>query len=231
MNSRVLVATLCLLWILPGFEGVEGKNLNDAKHVVAGIQARYQKVKDLQAEFTQETKIEGFGTPLFSSGMVYIKKPGKLRWEYHEPSVEKIYVNDDDVQVYVPAHQQVLVGTLTTMTASRAPLQLLQGVGNLEQDFQLDEHSSSDFGAGGLPLVTLLPRPGPAGADPTMAKVVLEAYPKTFFLKSIAIHEISGNVSTFEFTNLKANTSLQDGLFTLEVPEDVEIIEASTLGQ
>ena len=82
-----------------------------------------------------------------------------------------------------------------------------------------------------IPFVTLIPKPGPAGADSTMTKVVLEAHPKTFFLKSIAIHENSGNVSTFEFTNLKANTSLKDGLFTLEVPEDVEVIEASALGQ
>ena len=90
------------------------------------IQSRYEKTKDLQASFTK-TRIEGFSTPVISTGHFYIKKPGKLRWDYIEPATEEIYVNKDDVKMYVPEHKQVLVGKLTYMAASQAPLQLLQG--------------------------------------------------------------------------------------------------------
>ena len=47
--------------------------------------------------------------------------------DYIEPATEEIYVNKDDVKMYVPEHKQVLVGKLTYMAASQAPLQLLQG--------------------------------------------------------------------------------------------------------
>ena len=65
-----------------------------------------------------KTRIEGFSTPVISDRSLYIKKPGKLRWDYIEPATEEIYVNKDDVKMYVLEHKQVLVGKLTYMAAS-----------------------------------------------------------------------------------------------------------------
>ena len=106
---------------------VDAQALQEVQDVVKKIQVRYEKTKDLQAVFTQKTRIEGFSTPVISTGHFYIKKPGRLRWDYIEPATEEIYVNKDDVKMYVPEHKQVLVGKLTYMAASQAPLQLLQG--------------------------------------------------------------------------------------------------------
>ena len=94
------------------------KTLQEVHEIVKKIQARYEKTKDLQADFTQKTKIEGFTTPVVSSGRVYIKKPGRLRWDYVEPSAQEIYVNKDDVRMYVPEHKQVLVGKLTQISCA-----------------------------------------------------------------------------------------------------------------
>ena len=56
------------------------KALGEVREVVKQLQARYERTKDLQADFTQKTMIEGFERPITSSGKVYIKKPGRLRW-------------------------------------------------------------------------------------------------------------------------------------------------------
>ena len=109
-----------------GEEVIDEQARKEVRDVMKRLQARYEKTKDLQADFTQKTTIEGFERPMTSSGKVYIKKPGRLRWNYLDPSTEDIYVDRDDVKVYVPEHKQVLVGKLTHMAASRAPLELLQ---------------------------------------------------------------------------------------------------------
>ena len=85
-------------------------------------------------------------------------------------------------------------------------------------------------GAGGLPLVTLVPKPGPHESVQSMAKVVIEVQPNTYYLKTVAIYEKSGNVSTFEFTNLKANSGLKEDLFVFKVPPGVEVVQAPALG-
>src|SRR5437899_7862825 len=127
----VMVAICGVLTSSPGLaaddEVKEDKAVQEVREVVKKVQARYEKTRDLQADFKQSTKIEGFASPISSSGRVYIKKPGRLRWDYLDPNVEEIYVKKDEVMMYVPEHQQVLVGKLTQMAASQAPLQLQIG--------------------------------------------------------------------------------------------------------
>ena len=208
----------------------EGKDLAEVRELIKKLEARYEQTKDLQAEFTQKTVIEGFDTPLESHGSVYIKKPGYLRWDYAGPSKQEIYVIGNDVRIYVPEHKQVMVGKLTYMAASQAPLQLLQGVAKLEAQFDLAATSGGKRGEGGLPLVTLLPKAGESDPTRTVAKIVLEVQPKSHYIRSLAIHEMSGNVSTFTFSNLKANTGLKTRTFDFEPPAGVEVVKAPTLG-
>lgn len=212
-----------------GKQGREEKERKAVKELVKKVQSRYEQTKDLQADFKQLTRIEGFATPLASSGKVYIKKPGLLRWDYIDPNVEEIYVNRNDVMMYVPEHKQVLVGKLTQMAASQAPLQLLQGVAKLEEEFEIEPASGGQRGEGGLPLVTLIPKSAENDPSRSLVKIVLEVQPKTHFIKTVALHEISGNISTFQFSNLKANTGLSPSLFQFAVPPGVEVVNAPRL--
>jgi outer membrane lipoprotein carrier protein len=206
--------------------GKENKENKAVKDVVKKLQARYEQTKDLQADFQQTTRIEGFATPLTSKGRVYIKKPGLLRWDYVDPNVEEIYVTRDDVMMYVPEHKQVLVGKLTQMAASQAPLQLLQGVAKIDEEFTVEPAKDGARGEGGLPLVSLIPKQG-EGLTPQ--RIVIEVQPKTYFIKAVTIHEVNGNVSTFQFSNLQPNTGLKPNVFQFDVPPDVEVVKAPTL--
>jgi outer membrane lipoprotein carrier protein len=201
----------------------------EVREVVKRLQARYERTKDLQADFTQKTTIEGFERPMTSSGKVYIKKPGRLRWNYLEPSTEDIYVQGDDVKVYVPEHKQVMVGKLTNMAASRAPLELLQGAAKLDASFNAEPTAGKSRGVGGIRLVTLVPKSHESQAHGTVQKIVVEVFPKTYFIRSVSLFEISGNVSNFEFSSLQSNIGLDDDLFVPKFPPDVEVVKAPVL--
>jgi outer membrane lipoprotein carrier protein len=202
---------------------------NEVREVIKRLQARYEKTKDLQADFTQKTTIEGFERPMTSSGKVYIKKPGRLRWNYLEPSTEDIYVDREDVKVYVPEHKQVLVGKLTQMAASRAPLELLQGAAKLDASFDAEPTPGKSRGVGGIRLVTLVPKAQEGQAHGTVQKIVVEVFPKTYFIRSLSLYETSGNVSNFEFSSLQSNIGLGDDLFVPKFPPDVEVVKAPVL--
>lgn len=204
------------------------KAVQEVREVVKQLQARYEKTKDLQADFTQKTTIEGFDRPIKSSGKVYIKKPGRLRWNYLEPSIEDIYVNSDDVKVYVPEHRQVLVGKLTQMAASKAPLELLLGAAKLGESFDIEPTQGKGRGVGGLRLLTLLPKSQEGEAGRSVQRIVLEVFPKTYFIRTVTLYEASGNVASFEFSSLQANLGLGDALFDLKLPADVEVVKAPT---
>jgi outer membrane lipoprotein carrier protein len=208
---------------------VGSKEQKEVLEVVKKLQGRYEQTKDLQADFQQTTRIEGFATPLTSSGRMSIKKPGLLRWDYREPTVEEIYVTRNEVMMYVPEHKQVLVGKLTQMAASQAPLQLLQGVAKIEEEFEIESTRGGERGEGGLPLITLTPKSTEPDASRSVSKLVVEVQSKTYFIKAVAIHEVSGNISTFLFSSLKPNTGLKSDLFEFKVPAGVEVVKAPTL--
>ena len=203
----------------------------EVRDVMKRLQARYEKTKDLQADFTQKTTLEGFERPMTSSGKVYIKKPGRLRWNYLQPSTEDIYVDRDDVKVYVPEHKQVLVGKLTNMAASRAPLELLQGAAKLDASFDAEPTAGKGRGVGGIRLVTLVPKSHNGEAHGTVQKIVVEVFPKTYFIRTLSLYEVSGNVSNFEFSSLQSNIGLDDDLFIPKFPSDVEVVKAPVLTQ
>jgi len=214
-----------------GEDGGDEQARKEVREVMKHLQARYEKTKDLQADFTQKTTIEGFERPMTSSGKVYIKKPGRLRWNYLEPSAEDIYVQGDDVKVYVPEHKQVLIGKLTHMAASRAPLELLQGAAKLDASFDAEPTPGKSRGVGGIRLVTLVPKSHDAEAHGTVQRIVVEVFPKTYFIRSLSLYELSGNVSNFEFSSLQSNIGLDDDLFAPKFPPDVEVVKAPVLTQ
>jgi outer membrane lipoprotein carrier protein len=232
MNRRWALATLSILIALPVWAAdtpVDNKARQEVLDVVKQIQARYEKTKDLQADFSQKTRIEGFERPVVSSGKVYLKKPGRLRWDYLSPASEEIYVIDDDVKVYVPEHKQVLVGKLTHMAASQAPLELLQGAARLEESFEIEPTAGKERGIGGIRLITLIPKVRDHVSTRNLQRIVVEVFPKTYFLRTVALHEISGNVATFEFSGLKPNLGLGHDVFDFKVPPDVEVVKAPVL--
>jgi outer membrane lipoprotein carrier protein len=210
-------------------EPIDEQARKEVREVVKRLQARYEKTKDLQADFTQKTLIEGFERPVTSSGKVYIKKPGRLRWSYLNPAAEDIYVNRDDVKVYVPEHKQVLIGKLTQMASSQAPLELLQGAARLDESFEIEPTPGNGKGLAGIRLLTLIPKQNSSESGKTLQRIVLEVYPKTYFIRSVSLYELSGNVSTFEFSAPQANVGVNDELFELKVPSDVEVVKAPVL--
>lgn len=225
MTVPVLISVVVLLFMPIPAQAKESlsKQIQD---LVKRVDAQYARTKDLQADFVQETRIEGFDTALHSSGRVYIKKPGRLRWDFLKPSVEKIYVHGDQLEIYVPEHQQIIKGSLTRMVATKAPLLLLQGAGKLEEHFDVKPTGKGKTGAGGLPLLTLIPKQqgGQRSASP-ISRIVSEIQPKTYFIQTVQLHEVSGNVSIYQFKHFKANTGLDDKLFTLVPPEGVVVVD------
>ncbi|HEY3196465.1 MAG TPA: outer membrane lipoprotein carrier protein LolA [Nitrospirales bacterium] len=195
------------------------------KEIVNKVESRYRTTTDLTADFNQTTTVKGFATAMKSAGRVYLKRPGKLRWDYLEPNLEQIFVDNDSVQFYVPEHKQVLTGQLSKMTDSQAPLQLLQGAARLDKHYAVAAAPEGAKGNSRLPLLLLTPLKG----GPDQPQIVVEVDPENYFLRRVELHDVNGNVSNFVFTKIRTNTGLKDELFGFSIPEDVEVVRAPKL--
>lgn len=221
LRGVIFLGIVCFMMPLSDTSAASVSSMQD---IVGKVDARYAQTKDLQADFVQETILEGFTTGFTSSGRLYLKKPGLLRWDYLHPSEEQIYVNGDQVMMYVPEHQQVVKGALTQMAASKGPLALLQGAGNLSQQFTILESADGSKNNEKFPSLTLVPKPV-GKTPPTIKKIVLKLFPDTYFIQGITLFEVSGNISHVMFDHIQANTGLSSSQLTFDVPPDVVVVE------
>ena len=213
------------LVLLISFLIAEPHAADHVKEIVNKVESRYRTTTDLTADFNQTTTVKGFATAMKSAGRVYLKRPGKLRWDYLEPNLEQIFVDNDSVQFYVPEHKQVLTGQLSKMADSQAPLQLLQGAARLDKHYEVAAVPDGTKGSGRLPLLLLTPLQG----GPDQPHIVVEVDPENYFLRRVELHDVNGNVSNFIFSKIRANAGLKDELFRFSVPEDVEVVPAPKL--
>ncbi|MBE9503379.1 MAG: outer membrane lipoprotein carrier protein LolA, partial [Proteobacteria bacterium] len=105
--------------------------------IVTRIQDNYKSMKDYEATFVQETKIKAYPRAQRSSGQVFYKKPGGMRWNYEKPEKSEIVTDGQTVWMYTPSLNQVMKMEFSTSNQSRVATAFLSGMGNLKEDFDL----------------------------------------------------------------------------------------------
>ena len=100
-----------------------------------GIQNRYEKTNDIEADFTQEYINKLIKQPTQGTGKVYFKKKGMMRWDYTTPH-QNLISDGHTLWFYQPDDKQVLVSSLSNVLKEKTPLAFLAGEGDLNRDFK-----------------------------------------------------------------------------------------------
>src|SRR2546428_1091703 len=74
------------------------------------IEAEYGRMTDLKAEISQTSFNKSLNHTIPAAGKVYLKKGGKLRWEYTEPTQQVIVSDGKTIWLYTPQLNQVNTG-------------------------------------------------------------------------------------------------------------------------
>ena len=106
----------------------------DVHAIAQAVDERYNHLHTLQTDFTEIYR--GAGTERTESGTLWLKKPGKMRWEYRSPR-EKLFLSDGkDAWFYVPGERQVRRTAVKKLDDLRSPLAFLLGKTKLEKELQ-----------------------------------------------------------------------------------------------
>jgi outer membrane lipoprotein carrier protein len=191
----------------------------DVHAVAQAVDERYNHLRTLQAEFTEIYR--GAGMERTESGTLWLKKPGKMRWEYRSPR-EKLFLSDGkDAWFYVPGERQARRTAVKKLEDLRSPLAFLLGKTKLEKELQ-----GLSF-APDVALVTpgdVVLRGVPKSLAERVSQVLLEITPE-HWISRILIEEVDGSVTEYRFTNQRENVAVEDQRFQFAVPDGVEVID------
>jgi outer membrane lipoprotein carrier protein len=191
-----------------------------ADDVVKKLQKYYDDTTDYQAKFSQVYLYKAYGRKQKSSGQVYFKKPGKMRWEYSKPSKKYMISDGSDLWTYEPEEKQAYK---LTLEESQLPVVItfLFGKGKLLDEFKAALLSGdvraldpSDF------VVELTPKK----TSTDYKKVVMVVSSVDFSLKEVYVYDPVDNENHLSFEKPATNKGVEDSLFKVELPADVKIV-------
>jgi len=222
LNVGIFLALPLLLAGL-GVELPAQANPASAREAAAKIDARYNGMKSLSAEFT-EIYSSG-GTQRSESGTLKIKKPGKMRWDYTSPR-EKIFLTDGSTAwFYVPGERQARRAPVKKLDDLRSPLRYLLGRAKLEKELR-GLSLASDVPPEGLGNVVL--RGIPVGMDDRISQVLLESDGQGY-LRRIVMDELDGSRTEFRLRAQRENLAIEDTEFRFRPPAGVEVLKSDQL--
>ncbi len=99
------------------------------------IEARYNHAQSLKLNFSES--YAGIKSPVQNdSGVLFLRKPGRMRWEYAAPA-GKVFISDGkDVVLYTPEDRQAQKSKLKESEDMRAPLAFLLGKLDFKKEFK-----------------------------------------------------------------------------------------------
>ncbi len=210
---NVLAAALVLATVSPA----AAQSLDD---VVRDVEAAYGRMTDLRADFTQTAFNKSLGQTIPAQGAVYLKKGGKLRWEYKEPTPQEIVSDGKTLWVYTPALNQVNVREAPDALAGPAG-SFLAGLGRLRTEFSVRFLNPAQPRDGeGNWVLDLAPKQ----PLPTLARLILSVDAKTFEVRRAVVHDQFENTVTMRFTKVAINSGLSDRLFAFQAPKGVATV-------
>jgi outer membrane lipoprotein carrier protein len=191
----------------------------DLHTLAQAVDQHYNHLRSLQAEFTETYR--GAGMDRTESGTLWLKKPGKMRWEYRSPK-DKLFLSDGkDAWFYVPGDRQVRKTPLRKLEDLRSPLGFLLGKTRLEKELQ---------GLGFAPDIAPL-EPGnfvlrgvPRGMADRISYILLEVTPDNQ-IRRIQIEDVDGSTTEYRFAQQKEDLAVADAFFRFIPPLGVETIE------
>lgn len=188
---------------------------HSANETVTRIQKEFESIKDIRGGFEQKSYIKDIEQTMEFKGAFFLKKPGKIMWEYAEPRDEKVVIKDKETFIYKKSQNQVIRSKFSEESYSQVPIAMLESFDNIRNDFDISMPEKN-----ALQLI-------PKQKIGHIKSVIMETSTKGFPIQMFTILDTYGNIIMIELKDIKTNSGLKDELFNFQIPPGAEVFDMS----
>jgi len=186
---------------------------DEARSLVEELRAAVAATRTLEARFVQTARMVTTGFDQVAGGRVWFAKGGRMRWEYEGDDPQVIVSDGRTLWIYQVRDRTVIRQPLTDLNpAARLALDLLNGLGRLDEEFQV-----ASCGARCLELRPKAPQPG-------LDRVQIRLLPDRALPAAVTTFDPVGNRTTVELSGLRVNEDIPADRFTFQVPDGVQVV-------
>lgn len=172
------------------------------------------KASTLQADFAQVQIDENGNQGKRASGVFYLQRPGKFRWDYQTPYSQEIVSSGSKVWFYDKDLEQVTAKQLNAAIGS-TPALLLSGEVALEKNFTIEKQEVEE----GIYWLKLLPKAEESGFKYVLIGLEGNA------LAAMELSDNFGQLTRIYFHNVKTGVKPDPSIFEFKPPPGVDVFE------
>lgn len=222
-NIKALAALIALLilscplnFALAG--DLDCKNpLPTPKGLIEGVEAKYLKTSSISAYFLQTSFFAGLDKREVSRGSVQFARPGKMNWDYQDPTPQKFVSDGATIYFFQPKLNQVTLTSFKEAFSSELPVTFLLGLGSLSKSFDALGVCKIDEGT----LINLKPK----AEDASLSSFTLLVDKTSLSPLGAKVVDLGGNETAILLVSPKFNTPIATSTFDFKIPKGVDIID------
>jgi outer membrane lipoprotein carrier protein len=180
------------------------------------VDRHYDSLHSLKAEFTES--YAGLGVRRGESGVLLLRKPGRMRWNYSTPAGKIFLLDGKYAWFYAKGDAQVQRIPAKELDDLRSPLRFLLGHTDLEK-----EMNSLTLAPAANGLFTLTGQP--KGQEQRVTRLTLTVT-AAGAITGIEVEETDGAVTRFTFTNEQPNAPVPADAFQFTAPIGVPVVDS-----
>jgi outer membrane lipoprotein carrier protein len=210
--KRTLRAVFLLVLFIASVAGTSGY-AQTVQDVVASVEKHYGASIDLTAQVVQKNILTSIDRTQKFEGLLWIKKPGKLRLDYTNGQV--ILVDGKSALFYSAKSKQMIRKAFADVQQMNIPVTFLLGAAHIQDDFDVLQPDPK------MPRVLeLLPKK--TGAAMKKLRIQVD---EAGHITTLAIFDRSDNRTEITFTDIREGVGLDDQRFVFKTPKGTEIID------
>ncbi|MFP4445492.1 MAG: LolA family protein [Desulfosudaceae bacterium] len=187
--------------------------------ILKRLEKRYDKV-GFTARFTQTSTLKAMDIKDTASGRAFFKRPGKMRWEYEEPTPQQIITDGERLWIYKPEENQVVVGKAPTLFGKGGGVDLLTQIKKIPEQFTVERVPDPD--QQNTFQLELTPRQETKNDD--VAALYLTISRDSFDLVEIQTVSPYEDTTTIAFQQIEFVDQMDDKRFSFEIPLEADVI-------
>jgi outer membrane lipoprotein carrier protein len=204
-----------LLWVFLALAPVWAADL-DVSKLLKSVEDRYNNIQTLQTSF-EETMVNQ-GRRRTESGELFLRKPGRMRWQYSSPAGKLFLSDGKNVYFYSPDTNRAEKMKLKETEDMRAPMAFLLGRIEFQKDFKEFRSKPEPDGV----LITAIPK-----SDKMPYREVSFLVGPDSRIERLVVTGQDASVLEFTFQHEKLNPKVADSLFRFELPKGAEFVDSS----
>ena len=176
---------------------------------------------EFSADFIQKSFLKAMDIIDQASGKVYIKYPGKMRWEYEKPDRQIFVTDGEKLWVYRPTDNQVQVGKAPSFFKSGKGASFLSDISLIREKFDISIKKGNRDENDPFFYLKLIPR------EKTLdiAEILLMISKQSWDVAQIITVDLYGDENRIDLLNFAFGVKLDDSLFSFEIPEGADVLQ------